>query len=120
MAKLVYQRWPDVRFVVVGEDKSFYRDDKTVTGGKTFREFVLSQGEYDLSKFHFTGRVAPAHLAQILGMSDLHVYLTEPFVTSWSLLDAMSCGCVVLASDQTCVREYVRDGENGLLTDFFD
>ena len=47
-------------------------------------------------------------------MSDLHVYLTEPFITSWSLLDAMSCGCTILASDQNCVREYIKDGENVL------
>ena len=56
----------------------------------------------------------------ILSSSDLHIYLTEPFIASWSMVDAMACGAVLLASDQKCVREYVTHGENGLLTDFFD
>src|SRR5262249_9655995 len=118
--KRVYQRFPRVLFVAVGDDKSYYNDDRSFTGGKTYREHVLSQDEYDSSKFRFTGRIPEDQLAALLGMSDLHLYLTEPFVTSWSLLDGMSSGCLVLASDQACVREYVKDGENGILSDFFD
>jgi Ca2+-binding RTX toxin-like protein len=64
--------------------------------------------------------VPPATLLDVLRASDLHVYLTVPFVLSWSLLDAMACGCAVLASDTAPAREVVRDGDNGLLTDFFD
>src|SRR5262249_28129882 len=59
-------------------------------------------------------------LVDILSLSDLHIYLTAPFVLSWSLMNALSCGCTVLASDTEPVREMIRDGENGLLVDFFD
>ena len=71
-AKLVYRRYPNVLFVVVGEDRSYYHDDRLVTGDqyKSFREFVLAQDQYDLSKFHFTGRIPPEQLAEVLGMSD--------------------------------------------------
>jgi glycosyltransferase involved in cell wall biosynthesis/UDP:flavonoid glycosyltransferase YjiC (YdhE family) len=119
-AKLVYQAFPNVLFVVVGGDRVHYGNDLSLIREKSFREHVLNSDTYDLSRFRFTGRVSTTDLAAILGQSDLHVYLTEPFVTSWSLLNAMSCGCVVLASDQGCVREYITQGENGLLCDFFD
>jgi hypothetical protein len=81
---------------------------------------VLKSDRYDLSRFCFTGHVPEETLSRILSVSDVHIYLTAPFVPSWSLLDAMSCGCVVLASDQACTREYIDDGRNGLLCDFFD
>jgi glycosyltransferase involved in cell wall biosynthesis len=119
-AKLIYQRFPDVLFVVVGADKVYYGNDAVLTGGKSFREHVLAGDDYDLSKFRFTGFVPEADLVRILGLSDLHIYLTAPFITSWSMLDAMSCGCVVLASEQACTREYITHARNGLLCDFFD
>jgi glycosyltransferase involved in cell wall biosynthesis len=81
---------------------------------------VLSREEFDLSKFGFTGRIEPQQLARLLAAADLHNYLTVPFVLSWSMVDAMSCGAVVLASATTPVVEMIRDGENGLLANFFE
>jgi glycosyltransferase involved in cell wall biosynthesis len=62
----------------------------------------------------------PWQLADVLSISDLHVYPSVPFVLSWSLLNALACECVVLASDVPPVREVMTDGVNGLLRDFFD
>lgn len=119
-AKRIYQQFPDVLFVVVGRDRAFYGGDKKLTGDLSLREALLNTGEYDPSRFHFTGFLPEPALADVFSISDLHIYLTVPFVTSWSLLNAMSCGCVVLASDQACTREYITHGRNGLLCDFFD
>jgi glycosyltransferase involved in cell wall biosynthesis len=74
----------------------------------------------DLDRFIFTGRVLPEQLAAIFRLSDLHIYLTAPFVLSWSLLDAMASGCVVLASDVPPVREVIEPGRNGLVEPLFD
>jgi glycosyltransferase involved in cell wall biosynthesis len=110
----------DVLFVVVGGEEIHYGWDKLHTGMPSFKQWVLSRGDYDLSRFIFLGRILPAQLADIFRLSDLHVYLTAPFVLSWSLLNAMSSGCVVLGSDVPPVREVLRPGENGLVEPLFD
>ena len=56
----------------------------------------------------------------VLSLGDLHLYFTVPFVLSWSLMDALSCGCTVLASDTAPVVEMIEDGRNGLLCGFYD
>ena len=119
-ARRVCERLPNVLFVVVGTDKPYYLSDGMLTGGKTLRRRILESGGFDLSRFRFTGWLSEDKLIDVLSLSDLHVYLTAPFITSWSMLDAMSCSCVVLASDQGCTHEYITDGRNGLLCDFFD
>ncbi len=119
-AKRIYQAYPNVIFAVVGSDRIAYGGDQRFTRGQSFREHVLSQDEYDLSKFIFTGMLPSPALAQLWSIADLHIYLTVPFVLSWSLFNALACGATVLASDTEPVRELITDRENGLLTDFFD
>lgn len=119
-AKQLYQRRDDVRFVVIGKDKSFYGSDEDKIGGKSYKQWVLEQDQYDLTKFDFLEPVPPPTLAEFFSTSDLHVYLTVPFVLSWSLVDALACGATVLASDTPPVRDVIEHGRNGLLHDFFD
>ncbi len=119
-AKILTERDPELRIVIVGSDEVAYGGDLRYTGGKSFRDHVLAGDQYDLSRIHFVGRVKPEQLSNLLGHSDLHVYLTAPFVLSWSCLDAMSCGAPMLCSDTEPVREVISDGENGRLVDFFD
>lgn len=120
VAKRIYQQRPEVVFVVVGEDRVCYGGDEKYIGGKSFRDHVLRQDEYNLSKFVFTGRVPPGQLAGILSLSDLHIYLTVPFALSWSLFDALACGCPVVASRVEPVEEVITHGTTGLLADFYD
>lgn len=110
----------DVHFVVVGEDRICYGGDEKHTGEKSFKEWALARTPIDPKRFLFTGAVPPATLRAILGRSDLHLYFTVPFVLSWSLFDALACAALVLASATAPVCEVIRDGENGLLCDFFD
>ena len=119
-AKKLCERRPDVRFVVAGQDRICYGGDEAATGERSFKSWVLAQDQYDLSRFHFVGLLPPVELAKLFSITDLHVYLTVPFVLSWSLLNALACGATVLASDTAPVREIIRHGENGLLAGFFD
>ena len=120
-AKLIAQEFPDVIFLIIGEDRIAYGGDESfLPKDVSFKQWVLSQDQYDLSRFRFLGTMQPADLGRLLAVSDLHIYLTVPFVLSWSMMDAMSCGAVVLGSDTAPVREMIRDGENGLLCDLVD
>jgi glycosyltransferase involved in cell wall biosynthesis len=119
-AKRLAERRKDVLFVVVGEDRVCYGGDLEFTGPRSFKEWVLARDQYDLSRFLFTGLLPMPALAQLLAVTDLHIYLTVPFVLSWSLMDALACGATVLASDTPPVREMITHGRNGLLADFFD
>jgi glycosyltransferase involved in cell wall biosynthesis len=120
LAARIAQERPDVLFVVIGSDEIYYSWDKLFTGEQSFREWVLARGDFDLSRFVFTGQVDPERLADLLCLSDLHIYLTAPFVPSWSLLNALACGCVVLGSDVAPVREVIEPGRTGLVTPLFD
>ncbi len=119
-AKALYRRRSDVRFIVIGRDQVHYGGDHLRTGEKSFKKWVLAQDEYDLSRFVFLGSVPPDVLASFFSITDLHVYLTVPFVLSWSLFDALACGATVLASRTAPVCEVIDHGRNGLLVDFFD
>lgn len=118
-ANQLARRRSDVIFAVVGQDRICYGGDEKHTGGKSFKDWVLSREPYDLSRFLFTGLLPESALARLLAVSDLHIYLTVPFVLSWSMVNAMSCGAVVLASDTPPVRELIEHGRTGLLADFF-
>ncbi len=119
-AKRIYEKDDSARFIVVGSDTISYGGDLRFTGGRSFREHVLDEDDYDLSRFRFLGTVSPDLLAQVFSLSHAHVYLTVPFVLSWSMLNAMSCRCPLVASDTQPVREVIIDGQNGLVHDFFD
>jgi glycosyltransferase involved in cell wall biosynthesis len=120
MAKILGERRKDVTFVVVGQDRVVYGGDSDIIGNRTFKEWVLAQDQYDLSRLVFTGLLPVNTLAELFAVTDVHVYLTVPFVLSWSLMDALACGATVVASDTAPVREMIEHGQNGLLVDFFD
>ncbi len=120
MAKKVYQAVPDVLFLVAGGTRTNYGHEGAYLSNTTFKDWVLAQDDYDLSKFAFLGHIPPTDLKTLYDLSDLHVYLTAPYVLSWSLLQAMANGCVVLGSKTAPVEEVIEDNWTGLLADFYD
>lgn len=88
--------------------------------GKTWRETLLAQVRLDPARTHFAGWLGRDQYRRLLQVSAVHVYLTYPFVLSWSMLEAMACGCALVASDTAPVREFVDDGVEGHLVPFHD
>jgi glycosyltransferase involved in cell wall biosynthesis len=74
----------------------------------------------DWSRVHFLGNLPYQHFIPLLQLSTVHVYLTYPFVLSWSLLEAMSTGCAIVASDTQPLHEAIKHNETGKLVNFFD
>jgi glycosyltransferase involved in cell wall biosynthesis len=109
---------PQCRVLIVGGDGASY--GPKLTAPMTYRQKYLDEvsAQLDMSRVHFAGRIPFNQYLKVLQISRLHVYLTYPFVLSWSMMEAMSAGCVVLASATPPVQEVVTDGENGLLFPF--
>ncbi|MFT8444769.1 glycosyltransferase family 4 protein [Acetobacter orientalis] len=110
---------PDAQVVLVGSDGVSY-GAKLLSG--CWRDILVRElGErLDLSRVHFVGKVEYEDFLTLLQRSDAHVYLTYPFVASWSLREAMAIGCALVGSDTAPVREFLTDGETGLLVPFHD
>lgn len=117
MVGLLQKRRPNCHVVVVGDDRVAY--GRTRKDGKTYKEWMLETTPLDRSRLHFTGLLPYHNYLQVLQASSVHVYLTRPFVLSWSMLEAMATGCVVVGSSTAPVLEVIQNGVNGLLTDFF-
>lgn len=109
---------PEAVVLIVGDDGTSY--GAAPGDGGTWRETMLREVPVDPSRVHFLGHLPYERYRTILQLSRVHVYLTYPFVLSWSVLEAMATGCVVVGSDTGPVREVIRHNENGLLVDFFD
>lgn len=117
---LLQQIQPDCHAVIVGNEEVYY--SKHLPDGKSYKELLLEEltGQLDLKRVHFTGWLEKEQYRKVLQASSAHVYLTHPYVLSWSLMEAMATGCLIVGSKTAPVEEVITDGENGLLVDFFD
>lgn len=116
-AAVLAARRPDALFVVVGGDGSGYGRPRS--DGNSWREAMLAETGLGDRVVHIPW-LAHDQLVRLFQVSAAHVYLTVPFVLSWSLLEAMACSCLVVGSDTEPVKEVIRDGSNGLLVPFHD
>lgn len=113
----ICRRRPEAEIVIVGGDDVSY--GQRLPAGQTYRQKLLQEVSIDPMRVHFLGRIPYERYLALLQVSSAHVYLTVPFVLSWSMLEAMAAGCLVIGSDTAPVREVIEHGKNGWLVDFF-
>jgi glycosyltransferase involved in cell wall biosynthesis len=115
----ILARRPNAQIVIIGSEGLSY--GLSPPAGTTWKSVFLNEvrDQLDLERVHFIGRVPHQTFLKALQVSAAHVYLTYPFVLSWSMLEAMSAGCLVIASDTAPVREVVQDDETAILVPFF-
>lgn len=114
---LLLERRSRTHVVVAGSERVCYGGPRS--DGRSWKEVMLDKLSLPQDRLHFTGSLPYGQYRTVLQASSVHVYLTRPFVLSWSAVEAMACGCLMVASDTPPVREVVRHDENGLLADFF-
>ncbi|MDC0737918.1 glycosyltransferase family 4 protein [Cognatishimia sp. SS12] len=114
---------PHARILIVGGEGQSY--GAAPTDGISWKQRFIDEvrgeiSDADWARVHFLGKIPYEHFLKLLQLARVHVYLTYPFVLSWSLLEAMSCGAAIVASNTPPVREVIKDGVTGRLVDFFD
>lgn len=116
---LIQKRRPKANIVIVGGNERGY--GSAPPPETTYRDLFMSgvKDKIDMSRVYFLGMLPYKQLINLLQISAVHVYLTYPFVLSWSMLEAMACGCTVIGSRTPPVEEVIEHGKNGILVDFF-
>ena len=116
-AEIILKERPNAHIVMVGADEVSY--GKAPPKGTTYRQMLLKEVALPVERFHTVGPLPQEQLIALMQVSAAHIYLTYPFVLSWSMLEAMACGVALVGSATKPVLEVVEDGKNGLLADFF-
>lgn len=115
--EILQKRRERLHVVVAGAERVCYGSPRA--DGKSWKQHLLETLDLDESRLHFVGPLPYGEYRRLLQASACHIYLTRPFVLSWSFIEAMACGCPLAASDTPPVREVAAHGENALLFDFF-
>lgn len=116
----IQTRHPDATIFVVGGDDVSY--GSRLANGENYREHYIKElgNRVNWDNVHFTGKLPYGQYRSVLQISSAHLYLTYPFVLSWSLVEAMSVGCTLITSSTPPLMEVIEDNVNGLMVDFFD
>ena len=116
-AERILKERPNAHIIAVGAKGVSY--GKNLPKGTTYYDIWRKKVDLDDSRIHFTGMLNYQSLLQVLQLSSAHIYLSYPFVLSWSALEAMACGCLMIGSATPPVQEVIEHEKTGLLVDFF-
>lgn len=108
---------PNAHFLIAGEDIICYGQQLK---GISYKQKALDSLTLDMNRVHFVGKLSYDEYLNFLQISSAHIYLTYPYVLSWSFLESMATGCCMIASNTTPVLEFMKDNYNGLLAEFYD
>lgn len=116
-AEKLLKKRPKAHILVAGVDKVYYGQSLV---GVSYKDYMLKSLDLDMDRIHFVGALSFIDYVKFLQVSSAHIYLTYPYILSWSVLNAMAAGCCVVASSTAPILEVIQDNYNGLLVDFFN
>lgn len=116
-AEQILKNRPNCHIIAVGADDVSY--GRRPPAGTTFRQQYMKEVKLDPKRMHFVGVLPYPDLIKVFQVSSAHIYLTYPFVLSWSMMEAMASGCLLIGSNTAPIMEVLQDGVNGLVVDFF-
>lgn len=108
----ILQARPNARVIIAGDERNYY--DRKHPSGESWRSVLENELELPPERVVFCGKVGEPYLLKIFQISSLHIYLSRPFVLSWSIMEALSSGCLVLGSATEPVLEVLHNGKNGI------
>lgn len=111
--RIVLAKRPNCRVMIAGDEKTYYGSKPA--DGKTWKQIEMEKGGFDPTRVSFLGWIPREAFRDLMRASTVHVYLTLPYILSWSVLQAMSSGCCVVGSTTPPVQEVMQDRVNGLL-----
>jgi glycosyltransferase involved in cell wall biosynthesis len=114
----IQRRHPDAEIVIVGSERNGY--GRKLAEGDSYKKQLLAEVSFNADTVHFTGHLVTEPFRAVMAISAAHVYLTYPFVLSWSMIESLATGCLVIGSRTAPVEEVIVDRQNGLLVDFPD
>ena len=114
---------PNADILVVGGDGTSY--GAKPADGKSWKQIFLDEvtsqiSDEDWARVHFLGRIPYNQFVSMLQVSRVHLYLTYPFVLSWSVIETMSVQGALIASSTAPVTEVLEHDKTARLFDFFD
>lgn len=115
---ILQKQRPNLHVVILGNDRIAYGPQRG--DGKSYKEWALETFEFDMARLHMPGLQPLQTMRDLLRITKAHVYLTVPFVLSWSLMEAMGAGALIIGSDTAPLHEVITHGENGILVPFFE
>ena len=116
-AEIILKARPNCRILAVGADEVSY--GRQLKKGETWRHHMMKEVSVDEQRLIFPGVLSYHHLIKLFQISSAHIYLTYPFVLSWSSMEAMAAGCAMVGSRTYPVQEVMQHEQNALLADFF-
>jgi glycosyltransferase involved in cell wall biosynthesis len=116
-AEKICKKRPNCHILIEGDDQVYY--GRALPNNKSYRDEITSSLKIDHNRVHFLGKLPYEDHIKLLQVSSAHIYLTVPFVLSWSVMEAMAAQCLLVGSDTSPVREIIEHDKNGLLVDFF-
>lgn len=117
-ASRLQRQFPELHILIAGTDRVCY--GAKLPNGRGFKQEALNRFTFDPARLHFVGHLPKPRYRSLLQSSTVHVYLTRPFVASWSLVEAMACGCAIVSCRNDAIEEIAVDGRDALLVDMDD